>query len=102
MLYGLPRKIRTAFLLQTLLASLAGLLGGYLILLVIKFGLVNAVLQEEAAYYRELHAASPAQPPLQPAQGDRQAVRSPLAAYRAERGISHRRHRRPVGLSRRY
>ena len=63
MLYGLPRKIRTAFLLQTLLASLAGLLGGYLILLVIKFGLVNAVLQEEAAYYRELHAASPAQPP---------------------------------------
>ena len=45
MLYGLPRKIRTAFLLQTLLASLAGLLGGYLILLVIKFGLVNALLK---------------------------------------------------------
>ena len=63
MLYGLPRKIRTAFLLQTLLASLAALLGGYLILLVVKFGLVNTTLQEEAAYYWELHAASPAQPP---------------------------------------
>ena len=63
MLHGLPRKIRTAFLLQTLLAGLAGLLGGYLVLLVVKFGLVNAVLQDEVTHYWELHAASPAQPP---------------------------------------
>ncbi|SBV36967.1 conserved exported hypothetical protein [uncultured Stenotrophomonas sp.] len=63
MLHGLPRKIRTAFLLQTLLASLAALLGGYLVLLVVKFGLVNTVLQEEATHYWELYAASPAQPP---------------------------------------
>lgn len=63
MLHGLPRKIRTAFLLQVLLASLAALLGGYLILLVVKFGLVNAILREEATHYWELHEASPAQPP---------------------------------------
>ncbi|MCL7715646.1 sensor histidine kinase [Stenotrophomonas mori] len=63
MLHGLPRKIRTAFMLQALLASLALLLGGYLVLLVIKFGLVNAVLEEEAAHFWELHAASPVQPP---------------------------------------
>ena len=64
MLHGLPRKIRTAFMLQALLAGLAVLLGGYLVLLVVKFGLVNAVLQDEVTHYWELHAASPAQPPL--------------------------------------
>jgi len=63
MLHGLPRKIRTAFMLQALLAGLAVLLGGYLVLLVVKFGLVNALLKEEAAHFWELHAASAAQPP---------------------------------------
>ena len=50
-------------MLQTLLAALAVLLGGWLVLLVVKYGLVNAVLKEEAAHYWELHAASPVQPP---------------------------------------
>lgn len=50
-------------MLQTLLAGLAILLGGWLVLLVVKFGLVNAVLKEEATHYWELHAASPVQPP---------------------------------------
>ncbi|HBN53085.1 MAG TPA: two-component sensor histidine kinase [Stenotrophomonas sp.] len=63
MLHGLPRKIRTAFMLQALLAGLAVLLGGYLVLLVVKFGLVNALLKEEAAHFWELHAASAVQPP---------------------------------------
>lgn len=51
MSYGLPRKIRIAFILQALLASLAVLLGGYLMALVVKYGLINAVLQSEAQYY---------------------------------------------------
>ena len=51
MSYGLPRKIRIAFMLQALLASLAVLLGGYLMALVVKYGLINAVLQSEAQYY---------------------------------------------------
>ncbi len=50
-------------MLQALLAGLAVLLGGYLVLLVVKFGLVNALLKEEAAHFWELHAASPVQPP---------------------------------------
>ncbi|KRG42993.1 histidine kinase [Stenotrophomonas pictorum JCM 9942] len=63
MAHGLPRKIRIAFIVQALLASLAVLLGGYLVSLVIKHGLVHVVLQEEADYYWQLHEASPVQPP---------------------------------------
>lgn len=61
--HGLPRRIRIAFIVQALLASLAVLLGGYLVSLVIKHGLVHVVLQEEANHYWELHEASPVQPP---------------------------------------
>lgn len=61
--HGLPRKIRLAFILQTVLASLAIVMGGYLVSLVIKHGLVRSVLQDEAAHYWQLYAASPAQPP---------------------------------------
>ena len=50
-------------MLQALLAGLAVLLGGYLVLLVVKFGLVNALLRQEAAHYWELYQASPVQPP---------------------------------------
>ena len=39
--HGLPRKIRIAFLLQVVLASLAIMLGGYLISLVIKLSLIH-------------------------------------------------------------
>src|SRR5690606_29577497 len=42
----------------------------------------------------------PAQPPVQPAQGDRQAVRQAAAAYRAERRLPHRRHFQPARLIR--
>ena len=59
MSYGLPRKIRMAFILQALLASLAVLLGGYLMALVIKYGLINAVLQSEAEYYWQQSAQAP-------------------------------------------
>lgn len=63
MAHGLPRKIRIAFIVQALLASLAVLLGGYLVSLVIKHGLVHVVLQEEANHYWQLYEASPVQPP---------------------------------------
>ncbi|HEY0333802.1 MAG TPA: HAMP domain-containing sensor histidine kinase [Stenotrophomonas sp.] len=61
--HGLPRKIRIAFILQAVLASLAILLGGYLVSVVIKHGLVRSLLQDEAAHYWQLYEASPAQPP---------------------------------------
>lgn len=61
--HGLPRKIRIAFILQALLASLGILLGAWLVSLVIKHSLISAALREEAAYYWTLHDASPTQPP---------------------------------------
>lgn len=61
--HGLPRKIRIAFILQAVLASLGILLGAWLVSLVIKHSLVSAALREEAAYYWTLHDASPSQPP---------------------------------------
>lgn len=61
--HGLPRKIRIAFILQAVLASLGILLGAWLVSLVIKHSLVGAALREEAAYYWTLHEASPVQPP---------------------------------------
>jgi len=61
--HGLPRKIRIAFILQAVLASLGILLGAWLVSLVIKHSLVQSTLREEAAYFWTLHASSPAQPP---------------------------------------
>ncbi|MGV8961262.1 MAG: sensor histidine kinase [Stenotrophomonas sp.] len=61
--HGLPRKIRIAFIVQTLLTSLAILLGGYLVSMVIKHSLIHTVLQEEASYYWSLYQASAVQPP---------------------------------------
>ncbi len=61
--HGLPRKIRIVFILQAVLASLGILLGAWLVSLVIKHSLVSSALQEEATYFWDLHAASPAQPP---------------------------------------
>ena len=57
--YGLPRKIRKAFIVQALLASLAVLLGGYLMALVLKYGLLNALLHKEAEYYWQQRALVP-------------------------------------------
>lgn len=56
--YGLPHKIRVAFIVQALLASLGLLLGGYLVSLLIEYGLVKVVLDDEAQHYWSLHAQS--------------------------------------------
>ncbi|KAF1711516.1 two-component sensor histidine kinase [Pseudoxanthomonas kalamensis DSM 18571] len=61
--HGLSRKIRVAFILQVVMASLAIVLSVYLISAVVKRSLVNAMLREEAAHYWELYGASEAQPP---------------------------------------
>lgn len=61
--YGLPRKIRIAFIVQTVLASLAIVMGAYLVSTVIKYSLIRTVLQDEAAHFWQLYDASPAQPP---------------------------------------
>ena len=62
MSYGLPRKIRIAFTLQALLVSLALLIGGYLVVVVVKHTFVVSILQEEAGYYWAAHKADPAAP----------------------------------------
>ncbi len=61
--YGLSRKIRIAFILQTLLASLAVLLCAYLVMMAVKYSLVHTVLEDEASYFWGRYAASPAQQP---------------------------------------
>lgn len=60
---GLPRKIRIAFIVQVVLASVALLMAAYLISAVAKFSLINSALQEESAHFWELYGASDAQPP---------------------------------------
>ena len=60
---GLPRKIRVAFIVQVVLASLAIVIGMFLVSAVIKRSLINTALQEEAAHYWDLYGASEAQPP---------------------------------------
>ena len=60
---GLPRKIRIAFIVQVVLASLAIVAGVFLVSAVIKRSLINTALQEEAAHYWNLYGASEAQPP---------------------------------------
>lgn len=60
---GLPRKIRIAFIVQVALASLAIVLGVFLISVVIRQSLINTALQEEAAHFWDLYGASEAQPP---------------------------------------
>ncbi|KAB7768259.1 sensor histidine kinase [Xanthomonas maliensis] len=57
--HGLPRKIRIAFLLQVVLASLAIVLGGYLISLVIKYSLVRTVLADEAVHFWQMAHTTP-------------------------------------------
>lgn len=89
--HGLPRKIRIAFILQAVLASVAIVLGAWLVSLVIKHSLIKAALQEEAAYYWTLHEASPAQPPpnTHNVRGYLlEAGRSPLALPASLRGLA--------------
>ncbi len=60
---ALSRKMRAAFILQALIASLAIVLGAFLAAAVVKQSLVQTALQEEANHYWQLHGASRAQPP---------------------------------------
>ncbi len=60
---GLPRKIRIAFIVQVVLASLAIVLGVFLVSAVVKHSLINTALQEEATHYWDLYGGSDAQPP---------------------------------------
>jgi len=59
----LSRKIRIAFIIQVVLASVAIMTAGYLVAAVSKFSLVSSALHEEAAHFWQLYDASPAQPP---------------------------------------
>lgn len=63
MSHGLPRKIRIAFIAQVVIASLAIVVGSFLLSAVVKHSLVRAALQEEALHYWQLHDASDVQPP---------------------------------------
>ena len=85
--YGLPRKIRIAFIMQAVLGSLAILVGAYLVTTVVKYSLIHTVLKHEAAHFWQLRATSSTQPPpdtstlrgyLIPAGGSRQALPAPL------------------------
>lgn len=61
--YGLSRKMRLAFLLQAGVLVLTVLVGVYLSITLINYGLVKNTLRKEADYFWSLHAASKAQPP---------------------------------------
>ncbi|RYZ72635.1 MAG: HAMP domain-containing histidine kinase [Lysobacteraceae bacterium] len=60
---GLPRKFRIAFIIQVVLASLAIALAVFLGSAVLKQGLMNTVLEEEATHFWQLYGASGVQPP---------------------------------------
>jgi signal transduction histidine kinase len=57
---GLPRKLRIAFLMQVVMASLVILAGAYAALEVAKHDVAERTLQDEAAYYWAQRAADPA------------------------------------------
>lgn len=57
---GLPRKLRSAFLLQVAMASIVILAGAYAAVTIAKHEIAARALQDEAAYYWERRAADPA------------------------------------------
>ena len=61
--HGLPRKIRIAFIVQMVLASLAILVAFYVVATLFKYSFIQATLKDEAQHFWELHQASSAQPP---------------------------------------
>ena len=61
--HGLPRKIRIAFILQMVMASLAIVVAFFVVGTLFKYSFVRSSLQEEASHYWELQQASPSQPP---------------------------------------
>src|SRR5690606_31557557 len=61
--HGLSRKIRIAFILQMVMASLAIVVAFFVVGTLFKYSFIRGSLQEEALHYWELREASPAQPP---------------------------------------
>ena len=61
--HGLPRKIRIAFILQMVMASLAIVVAFYVVATLFKYSFIQTTLQEEAQHYWQLYDASPVQPP---------------------------------------
>ena len=61
--HGLPRKIRIAFILQMVMASLAIVVAFYVVATLFKYSFIQTTLQEEAQHYWQLHEASTVQPP---------------------------------------
>ena len=61
--HGLPGKIRIAFIVQMVMASLAILVAFYVVATLFKYGFIQATLQDEARHFWQLYEASPAQPP---------------------------------------
>ena len=57
---GLPRKLRHAFLMQVVMASIVILAGAYAVVAVAKHDIAARALQDEAAYYWEQRAVDPA------------------------------------------
>ncbi len=55
--------MRVAFIVRAALASLAIVLGAFVVSALVKHSMVRTTLQEEAAHYWRLHGASAAQPP---------------------------------------
>ena len=61
--HGLSRKIRIAFILQVVMASLAIVIAFFVVGTLFKYSFVRSSLQEEARHYWELREAAPAYPP---------------------------------------
>jgi signal transduction histidine kinase len=60
MSHGLPRKLRHAFLMQVVMASIVILAGAYAVVAVARHDIAARALQDEAAYYWEQRAVDPA------------------------------------------
>ena len=60
---GLPRKLRIAFLLQAVMASIVILAGAYVSVAVSKHELARQSLEQEAAYFWTTRASNPSQSP---------------------------------------
>src|SRR5690606_19145906 len=61
--HGLSRKIRIAFILQMVMASLAIVVAFFVVGTLFKYSFIRGSLQEEAQHYWELREPSSAQPP---------------------------------------
>jgi signal transduction histidine kinase len=57
---GLPRKLRHAFLMQVVMASIVILAGAYAVVAVTKHDIAARALQDEATYYWQQRAVDPA------------------------------------------